>query len=64
MSRKPETARYIYRPRYNTWVIYRITQEGAGPSETKVKECGDEEEARKEVYRLNGWHYQSKKTKS
>lgn len=60
-DRKP--AKYVYRYRYNSWVIYEITQAPTGRTEAWFDSYKEEEDARREVYRLNGWqNYKPKKT--
>lgn len=65
MSRKPaDTAiKYIYCRRYNSWVIYKIEYTANRSNGTWIKSYNEEEDARREVYRLNGWqNYKPKKT--
>lgn len=51
------TQRYEYRPRGRRWAIYLMTYTEHGGTGTKVDEKDTWEEARKEVYRLNGWKF-------
>lgn len=51
----PGTRRYEYKPHGRRWAIYLITYTDKGGSGTKVDEKPTKEEARVEVYRLNGW---------
>lgn len=53
--------KYYYQRHMGKYNIYLETKEGAFTSGTKVDDRMDEEEARKEVYRLNGWVYKPKK---
>lgn len=49
--------KYHYSIRFSHYNIYR---EDADGSATKIDDRMNEEEARKEVYRLNGWEYKQK----
>lgn len=46
---------YEYRPHGRNWVVYRIRHDATGSTGTKVGQFLTKEEARREVYRLNGW---------
>lgn len=46
---------YEYRPHGRNWVVYRIRRDATGSIGTKIGEFLTKEEARREVYRLNGW---------
>lgn len=46
---------YEYRPHGRNWVVYRIRRDATGSTGTKVGQFLTKEEARREVYRLNGW---------
>lgn len=46
---------YEYRPHGRNWVVYRIRRDATGSTGTKIGEFLTKEEARREVYRLNGW---------
>ncbi len=48
---KPE---YYYAPRGHIWIVYRYDDERRMTA-SKVKEFRSKDEARDEVYRLNGW---------
>lgn len=48
-----EEAKYFYSPRFNHFNIY---ERGEGSAKF-IDSRATEEEARKEVYRLNGWKY-------
>lgn len=64
MPQKPaDTAiKYVYCRRYNSWVIYKMEQTGNYATGTWIQSYADKEEARREVYRLNGWqNYKPKK---
>lgn len=53
---KERVGLYKYCPRFTAWAVYRcdkVTENGS--SWSKVSSHGTREEARKEVYRLNGW---------
>lgn len=51
-----DNVRYIYHPRLSFWAVYKVTRLSTGTeNETKVASFGTKEEARREVYRLNGW---------
>ena len=51
-----DNVRYIYRPRLSLWAVYKVTRLSTGrEDETKIASFGTKEEARREVYRLNGW---------
>ena len=60
---------YEYCPRGKRWAVYRCTtySQGSGSSlqlsssGEKIAEFRTKEEARREVYRLNGWHYNEKR---
>lgn len=60
---------YRYRPRGRCWAVYldiTYRQGDSFPPEistlgTKVNEYPTREEARREVYRLNGWNYERRK---
>lgn len=60
---------YEYCPRGKGWAVYRRTMyrkgDGFPPriftSGEKVAEFRTREEARREAYRLNGWHYTEKR---
>lgn len=60
---------YRYKPHGRCWAVYLFTtyREGDGPSPRlfttgdKVAEYLTREEARREVYRLNGWRYKERK---
>ncbi|RGN33845.1 hypothetical protein [Bacteroides oleiciplenus] len=60
---------YTYRPLRRRWAVYHETMYRQGDSYppklstigTKVCEYQTREEARREVYRLNGWTYREKK---
>jgi hypothetical protein len=47
--------KYTYTRNGNTWVIRRWTYTPSGAQGTKVDEKFSEDEAKREVYRLNGW---------
>lgn len=49
--------KYYYSIRFNHFNIYQREANGWG---TLIDSRGTEEEARKEVYRLNGWEYKPK----
>lgn len=49
--------KYYYSIRFNHFNIYQREANGWG---TLIDRRGTEEEARKEVYRLNGWEYKPK----
>lgn len=46
--------KYYYAPRFRHFNIYERNENGDG---TMIDSRATEEEARKEVYRLNGWEY-------
>ena len=47
---------YYYAPHRRQWGIWQYHDLGNGnASGTFIKDCPTKEEARKEVYRLNGW---------
>lgn len=49
---------YIYDLCGGTWYIYKMKYIGSSSYGSKISEpYFDEEEARKETYRLNGWEY-------
>lgn len=49
---------YYYAPHRSSWGIWRNHNHDNGLSTgTFIKDCLTREEARKEVYRLNGWKY-------
>lgn len=52
---------YEYRPHGRNWVVYRIRRDATGSTGTKVGQFLTKEEARREVYRLNGWKQNIKK---
>ena len=60
--------KYVYRPRGRCWAVYLFTQyrQWDGPwarlfaTGEKVADFLTYEEARREVYRLNGWQYKEK----
>lgn len=52
---KPGTRRYEYMPRGRRWGIYLMTYTENGATGQKIGEKATKEEARAEVYRLNGW---------
>lgn len=47
--------RYTYKPHRNSWAVYEWKYTKRGASGIKVAEFHTREEARAEVYRLNGW---------
>ena len=48
--------RYYYAPHRSSWGIWESEQLGNGYFTGKfIKDCFTKEEARAEVYRLNGW---------
>lgn len=49
--------KYYYSIRFSRFNIYQRDANGWG---TKIVDRATEEEARKEVYRLNGWEYKPK----
>lgn len=48
---------YEYRPKGKNWVVYHMKRDGSISTGKKVDTFLHEEEARREVYRLNGWKY-------
>lgn len=52
---KPGTKRYEYMPHGRHWAIYLVTYTEKGAAGQKISEKATREEARAEVYRLNGW---------
>lgn len=52
--------KYHYSRNHNGFAIYEKESEG---SYKKIDYKMDREEAKKEVYRLNGWEYKPKQTK-
>lgn len=54
IQNKPE---YYYSPRFNHFNIYRRDSEG---SDTMIDSAGTQEEAKRKVYKLNGWDYKPK----
>lgn len=54
--------KYVYCRRYNSWVVYKMERTGNYMTVTWRQSYADEEDARREVYRLNGWqNYKPKK---
>lgn len=51
---------YYYRRHMGSFKVYRDNHNGTSD---KLSQHWDEEEARKEVYRLNGWTYKPKVTR-
>lgn len=49
--------KYTYGPHGKGWAIYKMTYNGRFVSGDKIDWRSDREEAKKEVYRLNGWTY-------
>lgn len=47
--------KYYYSPRRNMFAVYEYTTEGQFTDGKLVKYCHTKEEAKAEVYRLNGW---------
>ena len=54
-AQHPHKEYYEYRPHGRNWVVYRIRRDATGSTGTKVGQFLTKEEARREVYRLNGW---------
>lgn len=54
-SNQPEEY-YEYQPCGRNWAVYRIKRDATGSTGTKVGEYLTKEEARREVYKLNGWN--------
>lgn len=51
-----KNGQYYYGPHRSMWGIWQYNDYGNGFSDgTFVKDCITKDEARKEVYRLNGW---------
>ena len=47
---------YYYAPHRSSWGIWQHHELGGGLSTgTFIRDCSTREEARREVYRLNGW---------
>ena len=44
---------YYYAPHRSSWGIWLISGSNSG---TFIKDCASRDEARREVYRLNGWN--------
>ena len=53
--------KYELRKRGRAFVVYQMEHEGDISTGTPVYRTSDYEDARKELYRLNGWKYQPKK---
>lgn len=53
---KKKEGQYYYEPHRSKWGIWRhhVSSDGTELG-TFIKDCFTREEARKEVYRLNGW---------
>jgi len=56
------SGQYYYRPHRTQWGVWKrnVTPDGYEWGEF-VRDFVDKEEARREVYRLNGWKYKQKK---
>lgn len=48
---------YEYRPKGRNWVVYLMKRDAIGSTGQKLDTYLNEEEARRECYRLNGWKY-------
>ena len=47
--------RYTYQPKGGWWAVYKWKSVGSGLVGEKIAEYPTREQARSEVYRLNGW---------
>lgn len=56
MNQTQGRSKYYYSPRFNHFSIYRRDPDG----DTKVDDAITREEAKRKVYKLNGWNYQPK----
>lgn len=52
---------YEYQLHGRNWVVYHVRRDATGSTGTKVGQFLTQEEARSEVYRLNGWKLKEKK---
>lgn len=57
MSKTHSKPKYYYSPRFNHFNIYRRDSED---SDTMIDSVGTQEEAKRKVYKLNGWDYNPK----
>ena len=57
MNQTQNEPKYYYSPRFRHFCIYQREPDG---SATKVDDAITQEEARRKVYKLNGWNYKPK----
>lgn len=60
MPRQPDEW-YEYRPKGRCWAVYHMIRNAIGSTGKKMGNFLNEEEARQEVYKLNGWKYKGPK---
>ena len=57
MNQVQNEPKYYYSPRFRHFNIYQRESDG---SATKIDDAITQEEARRKVYKLNGWNYKPK----